>query len=472
MDAALEHFERDGYAVLDFAQLADATIEGYLRHLTPWADSQMAPNGAQPAVAHADSYWQGTTRLAASNAVLELPDTAALTLDFMLGKELLRFSELALKTPAMRIDSIQIACYPRVGEGQNEGYPPPSPELASSELQGWHRDTGNWHNQLRQFHLRNESHRPAAESSESAAADESDRGPPLRPDGAPVVPGAVNFMTYLQDSELRVLPGSHADFTELSFGQFNLTEQAKLPHPRERCILCKPGQVIAFHHNLLHSGMLNDSQDTRRFYVSLFYTRLGLPSRNLPSLVSEAEAGHPIHAVLDRAVEERDEQVLSLFGVEGRLAVRAAPVTPYDFLVSLGTAEVTHARTAEASNVGAPVPGAFLGHLSATSALLASWGCNESTANAGLFHSIYGTAAFDLFSLPMNAEQRQVVTKMIGEEAERVVFINCSMERGSQDTLHAAVLRNPDLLLHGKMAITHRPGLDLAEAGWGEVSFQ
>ena len=58
----------------------------------------------------------------------------------MLGKELLRFSELALKTPAMRIDSIQIACYPRVGEGENEGHPPPTPE-ASSELQGWHRDT-------------------------------------------------------------------------------------------------------------------------------------------------------------------------------------------------------------------------------------------------------------------------------------------------------------------------------------------
>ena len=244
-------------------------------------------------------------------------------------------------------------------------------------------------------------------------------------------------MTYLQDSELRVLPGSHADFTELSFGQFNLTEQAKLPHPRERCILCKPGQVIAFHHNLLHSGMLNDSPDTRRFYmyISLFYTRLGLPSRNLPSLVSEAEPDHPIHAVLDRAVEERDEQVLSLFGVEGRLAVRAAPVTPYDFLVSLGTAEVTHARTAEASNVGAPVPGAFLGHLSATSALLASWGCNESTANAGLFHSIYGTAAFDLFSLPMNAEQRQVVTKMIGEEVD--------FQWKNPDFL----LRNPDFLL-------------------------
>ena len=48
-------------------------------------------------------------------------------------------------------------------------------------------------------------------------------------------------------------------------------------------------QVIAFHHNLLHSGMLNNSAETRRYYLSVFYTRLGLASRNLPSIVDEAE---------------------------------------------------------------------------------------------------------------------------------------------------------------------------------------
>lgn len=192
-----------------------------------------------------------------------------------------------------------------------------------------------------------------------------------------MVPDAINFMAYLQDSELRVLPGSHADFTELSAGQFNFTGQAKLPHPREQCIQCRPGQVIAFHHNLLHSGMLNDSLDQRRYYVSLFYTRKGRPSRSLPSLVEEAAKDHPIHRVLAQAVTECDHPVLSLFGAEGRLArdLRAAPSTPHDFLVSLGTDEVSHAANKSADPDGAPnhpPPGAFLAHLSDTSAILAS----------------------------------------------------------------------------------------------------
>ena len=67
---------------------------------------------------------------------------------------------------------------------------------------------------------------------------------------------------------------------------------------------------------------------------------------------------------------------------------RSAAATPYDFLVSLGTDQVAHANVS--SN--------FLNHLSTTSALLASWGCDQSTVNAGLYHSVYGTAAFDLFS--------------------------------------------------------------------------
>jgi hypothetical protein len=115
----------------------------------------------------------------------------------------------------------------------------------------------------------------------------------------------------------------------------------------------------------------------------------------------------------------RNEQILSLFGVSDRLPEpqRPAASTPYDFLVSLGTEEVSHA------NVGSN----FLDHLSVTSALLASWGCDKHTVNAGLFHSVYGTAAFDLFSVPMGAVQRERIRGIIGAEAERVVFINCAM---------------------------------------------
>ena len=57
---------------------------------------------------------------------------------------------------------------------------------------------------------------------------------------------------------------------------------------------------------------------------------------------------------------------------------RAEVVNPYDYLVSLGTDEVDHADAG--SN--------FLGHLSMTGALLGSWGCDDSTVHAGLYHGV------------------------------------------------------------------------------------
>jgi hypothetical protein len=237
MDAAVAAFKRDGYAVLDAAQLSEATVTALVRGLQPWADTQMAPNGSPLAPPwtpgstvdrwsrELKNYWESSTRLAASNAVLQLAahgDTAELTLDYMLHPTLLEFAERAFHTRATQIDSIQIACYPRVGEGGNEGHPPTAPS-ANAELQGWHRDTGNWHNKLRQFHLANGSSAPAravgpsaggsavdqsgTTAAAAAAAAQSAQG--LRYAFDPV-PDAINFMTYLQESELRVIPGTHA----------------------------------------------------------------------------------------------------------------------------------------------------------------------------------------------------------------------------------------------------------------------
>ena len=77
-----------------------------------------------------------------------------------------------------------------------------------------HADTGNWHNKLRGFHLRNDSSEPGDRSLSA--------GPHRGPDYMRYpIPDAINFMTYLQPSELRILPHSHADFTELSSGEFN-----------------------------------------------------------------------------------------------------------------------------------------------------------------------------------------------------------------------------------------------------------
>ena len=66
----------------------------------------------------------------------------------------------------------------------------------------------------------------------------------------------------------------------------------------------------------------------------------------------------------------------------------------------------------------------------------------------------------------MGPDGRAQVAQLIGDEAERVVFINCAMERGSQDVLHFAALRDLEETLRGPMVINHRADLDLAEAGW------
>lgn len=50
MDPLQQHlarFDRDGFAVLDFAQLPSETVDAYRQSLEPWADSQIAPNGPQ-----------------------------------------------------------------------------------------------------------------------------------------------------------------------------------------------------------------------------------------------------------------------------------------------------------------------------------------------------------------------------------------------------------------------------------------
>jgi hypothetical protein len=56
---------------------------------------------------------------------------------------------------------------------------------------------------------------------------------------------------------------------------------------------------------------------------------------------------------------------------------------------------------------------------------------SEELARAGMFHSIYGTEAFQRFSLPL--DQRPVIRDLIGERAERLAYWNCAMDRPSFD---------------------------------------
>ena len=84
-------------------------------------------------------------------------------------------------------------------------------------------------------------------------------------------------------------------------------------------------------------------------------------------------------------------------------------------LRQLGTDRVPHGRRA------------LLDHLAGTCRLLRKWGCADPVCRAGLFHSVYGTNAFEVAAL--THLQRPQVRKLIGEDAERLAYLFSVIER-------------------------------------------
>ena len=69
----------------------------------------------------------------------------------------------------------------------------------------------------------------------------------------------------------------------------------------------------------------------------------------------------------------------------------------------------------------------YLAHGAGVYRDLKSWGCSQELCDAGMFHSIYGTELFQDFTLPL--ERRGEVRNLIGERAERLVYLNCCLLR-------------------------------------------
>ena len=65
--------------------------------------------------------------------------------------------------------------------------------------------------------------------------------------------------------------------------------------------------------------------------------------------------------------------------------------------------------------------GALLDHLRGTHDLLQTWGNDPAVCVGGLFHSIYGTQAYQTQSASL--EDRQRIRAVIGERAERLAFL-------------------------------------------------
>ncbi|MGH8719375.1 MAG: DUF6817 domain-containing protein, partial [Burkholderiales bacterium] len=82
----------------------------------------------------------------------------------------------------------------------------------------------------------------------------------------------------------------------------------------------------------------------------------------------------------------------------------------------------------------------MLDHLLGVQALLLRWGANIDVADAGLFHSVYGTEVFHRPPIPES--DRSIVRGLIGQKAERLVWLYCCMRRNDFES--AAADRTPD----------------------------
>ena len=65
--------------------------------------------------------------------------------------------------------------------------------------------------------------------------------------------------------------------------------------------------------------------------------------------------------------------------------------------------------------------------------ILRAWNCADHVANAGLFHSIYGTEGFQGYKLPFTERIR--IREMIGPKAESLVYKFCTADRFTVDEI-------------------------------------
>ena len=72
---------------------------------------------------------------------------------------------------------------------------------------------------------------------------------------------------------------------------------------------------------------------------------------------------------------------------------------------------------------------AFDHHLQGVQQILRHWNASSKLCDAGLFHSIYGTEGYQGFKLSL--AHRPAIQQLIGKEAERLVWIFCTLDRYS-----------------------------------------
>jgi len=126
-------------------------------------------------------------------------------------------------------------------------------------------------------------------------------------------PLACNCLTYLQDMNeqtgpLRVVKGSHLEYI------FIAKEDEHKPHRRESLLDLKAGDMVFTHHELLHSGTWNISNETR-YFLSAYVCRIGLPHRDSFDLPA-------VHQIMADARAHNDRRMLRFFGEDKEFMAR------------------------------------------------------------------------------------------------------------------------------------------------------
>jgi pimeloyl-ACP methyl ester carboxylesterase len=107
--------------------------------------------------------------------------------------------------------------------------------------------------------------------------------------------------------------------------------------------------------------------------------------------------------------------------------------------------------------------GTLEAHLLGTEALLAAWGAPDHVRTAGLFHAAYGTDGFEAALVGMS--HRQSIAELIGEKAERLVYLYCCCDRNLYYPLIGtpAAMQLPNRWLGTMEALSLQDVRDLSE---------
>jgi len=174
---------------------------------------------------------------------------------------LMDFAELVLG-PFVQLDNLTFAAFPPADANTKKG-----------AVSGWHRD--RW------------SHLPTGQGYER--------------------PLAINAIAYLQDltddyGPLRVVPGSHLDPTSYP------RDLRNQPHPQEKLVRMKAGDVVFVHNGLLHSGTAN-ATDKPRYFFSIYYNLTWLRH-------TDSHQGPNTQRILRKAKAQNDHRLMRLLGVD------------------------------------------------------------------------------------------------------------------------------------------------------------